>query len=73
MARPGTQQEPQGARAVSESRGDRLEPDLRHLVDRDRQHMRRQPIAMTRQRVDQSAPWASSCSRTIGLSPPASR
>ena len=40
-------------RAVGERRGDRLEPDLRHLVDRERQHIGRQAVAVARQRVDQ--------------------
>ena len=40
-------------RAIGEGRGDRLEADLRHLVDRERQHVRRQPVAEARQRIDQ--------------------
>ena len=53
VARPGAQQEPHGARAIGECRRDRLQADLRHLVDRERQHMRRQAVAVPRQRVDQ--------------------
>ena len=40
-------------RAIGERRRDRFEADLRHLVDRERQHVRRQAVAEARQRVDQ--------------------
>ena len=53
VARLGAQQEAHRARAVGESRGDRFEADLRHLVDRERQHIRRQAVAVPRQRIDQ--------------------
>src|SRR5262249_51744326 len=32
---------------------DCLEPDLRHLVDRDRQHVGRKAVTVARERVDQ--------------------
>ena len=41
------------AGAIGEGRRDRFESDLRHLVDRERQRIRRQAVAMPRQRVDQ--------------------
>ncbi len=53
MARPRAQQKPHCARPVGEGRGDRLQPHLRHLVHRHRQHMRRQSVAVPRQRIDQ--------------------
>ena len=53
VTRPGAQQEAQRACAIGESRRDRFEADLRHLVDRERQHMRRQSVAVARQRIDQ--------------------
>ena len=41
--------------AVGERRGDRFQSDLRHFVDLHRQHIRRQSVAVARQRVDQFA------------------
>ena len=41
------------AAAIGKDRGDVLRPELRHLVDADRQHVRRQSGAEPRQRVDQ--------------------
>ena len=55
VPRLGAQQKPQRACAISKRRRDHLQPDLRHLVDRKRQHVRRQTVAMPRQRVDQLA------------------
>ena len=42
-------------RAIGEGRRDGFQPDLRDLVDRERQHVRRQAVAVARQRVDQRA------------------
>ena len=53
MARLGAQQQAHRPRAVGERRGDSFETDLGHFVDRDRQHVRRQAVAETRERVDQ--------------------
>ena len=53
MARLCAQQEPHRRRAVGESGGDGFEPDLGDFVDRERQDMRRQTVAETRQRIDQ--------------------
>ena len=41
------------SRAIGKGGGDALQSDLRDLVDRERQDMRRQPVAEPRQRVDQ--------------------
>ena len=53
VARLGAQQKAHRRRAIGERRRDRFQPDLRHLVDRERQHVRRQAVAVARQRVDQ--------------------
>ncbi len=53
MTRPRPQQKPHRRRAIGEGGGDALQPDLRDLVDRKRQHMRRQSVAEPRQRIDQ--------------------
>ena len=53
VARPRAQQEAHRRRAVGEGRGDGLEAHLRHLVDGERQHIGRQPVADARQRIDQ--------------------
>ncbi len=45
--------QPHRRRAIGERRRDRFEPDLRHLVDGERQHVGRQPVAEARERVDQ--------------------
>ena len=68
------QQEAHRRGAIGERRRDRLEADLRHLVDGERQHIGRQAVAEARQRVDQSAsPCAPSCNSTTASLPPASR
>ena len=53
MRRPRPKQKPHRRCAIGEGGGDALQPDLRDLVDRKRQHMRRQPVAEPRQRIDQ--------------------
>jgi hypothetical protein len=53
VARLCAQQQAHRRRAVGERRGDGFEPDLGHFVDRERQHVRRQSVAETRERVDQ--------------------
>ena len=55
VARPGAQQKPHRRCAIGKRRRDRFQPDLRHLVDRERQHVCRQAVAVTRQRIDQFA------------------
>ena len=53
VARLGAHEEAQRRRPIGERGRDRLEPDLRHLVDGERQHVRRQAVAVARERVDQ--------------------
>ena len=67
------QQEAQRRGAVGESRRDRFEADLRHLVDGERQHVRRQPVAMARQRVDQRRAVRVVVQQHDRRAPPASR
>ncbi len=55
VARLGANKEARGRGAIGESAGDRFQPDLRHLVDLHGQHVRRQPVAVTRQRLDHLA------------------
>ena len=53
VARLGAGEKANARGAISEGAGHRFEPDLRHLVDGERQHVRRQPVAVARERVDQ--------------------
>ena len=55
VTRLGAKHQTQPGRAVRERRGDQLEADLRDLIDRERQHVGRQPIAVPCQRIDQLA------------------
>ena len=71
VARLGAGEKAQARCAIGERGRDRLEPDLRHLVDGERQHVRRQSVAVARERLDQGAPCGSSCSSTIAFAPPA--
>ena len=74
VARLCAQQKAQRRRAVGEGGRDRFEPDLRHLVDRERQHVRRQAVAVARQRVDQRRRHAARrAAARPARAPPASR
>ena len=74
VARLGAQQEAHRARAIGKRRGDRFEADLGHLVDRERQHVRRQAVAEARERVDQRrAVRLVVQQHDRGCAPPASR
>ncbi len=53
VARLRAQQQAHRRRAIGERGGDGFEADLRHFVDGERQHVRRQAIAEARERVDQ--------------------
>ena len=53
VKRPRPKQETHRRRAIGEGGGDAFQADLCDFVDRERQHMRRQPVAEPRQRVDQ--------------------
>ena len=53
MTRPRPKQEPHGGCAIGEGGGDAFQPELGHLVDLERQHLRRQSVAEPRQRIDQ--------------------
>src|SRR6185503_13923568 len=55
MARLGAQQQAYRRGAVGVGGGDRLDADLRNLVDLERDNVGRQPVAVTRQRVDHAA------------------
>ena len=55
MARLGADQHSYRGRAIGNGARDGLQPDLRDLVDLDGQHVRRQSVAVPRQRVDQRA------------------
>ena len=55
VARLGPHQHAHGSRAIGEGGAYRFEPDLRHGVDAERQHVCRQARAMARQCVDQLA------------------
>ena len=46
-------QETHTRRAVGKRRRDRFQADLRHLIDRQRQHVGWQAVAVTGKRVDQ--------------------
>ena len=60
-------------RAIGKRRGDRFQADLGHFIDLDREHISRQAVTVTRQRVDQRGAVASSWSSRTGCVPPASR
>ena len=73
VARLCAQQETHRAGAIGKGSRDGLEADLRHLVDRERQHVCGQPVAAARQRIDQRrAVHCHACSSN-GCVPPASR
>ena len=73
VARLCPHQQPHGARAIGERGGNGFEPDLRHLVDAERQHVGGQARAVARQSIDQRSAVFASCSSRIGYLPPASR
>src|SRR6516225_385563 len=55
VARLGAQQNPHCRRAIGEGGGDAFEPDLRHLVDDERQYVPREAVAVPGERIDHRA------------------
>ena len=73
VARLGADEKAHRRRAVGKRRRHRFQPDLRDLVDLHRQHVRRQAVAVPRQRVDQFAAVLGVVEHHHACRPPASR